>query len=225
MSQSGPSGQKIIGQAATCKYVTECPQCSHKVDYLKSIVRNILTRGVADTEIQRDILGIKIKTEPLKKFWHLLRPRSLGRIQLRSWSNQRVLVQLAAPTDEKNTKWLLHASTVAIRAMGKNLPPQTRRKECPAYGHRCKNCEKENHFERVCRSKEKMKPKPRESAGTDEGMGAMFNGLCGINQPISLGHHLYNHLNNRWTQRSSLPHPYIKVKIEALPQRLQRSWA
>ena len=23
---------KIIGQAATCKYVTECPQCSHQVD-------------------------------------------------------------------------------------------------------------------------------------------------------------------------------------------------
>ena len=27
-------------------------------------------------------------------------------------------MQLAAPTDENNTKWLLHAFTVAIRAMG-----------------------------------------------------------------------------------------------------------
>ena len=27
-------------------------------------------------------------------------------------------MQLAAPTDEKNTKWLLHAFTVAIRDMG-----------------------------------------------------------------------------------------------------------
>ena len=126
-------------------------------------------------------------------------------------------MQLAARTDEKNTVAAV-CFYCGNKGHGKNPPLHTRRKECPAYGHRCKNCEKENHFERVCHSKEKMKTKPQEPAGTDEGMGAVFNGLCSINQPISLGHHLYDRLNDRWTQRSSLPHPYIKVKIEALPQ-------
>ncbi|CAC5407194.1 unnamed protein product [Mytilus coruscus] len=45
---------------------------------------------------------------------------------------------------------------------GKSAPPKIRKKECPAYGHTCKNCEQENHYESVCRSnasQPKVKPK------------------------------------------------------------------
>jgi hypothetical protein len=40
---------------------------------------------------------------------------------------------------------------------GKNLPIRIRMKECPAYGHICTLCDKDNHFENVCRSKDKPK--------------------------------------------------------------------
>ena len=209
---------KVIGQAATCKYVTECPQCSHKVDYWKSIARDVPTRGIADQEIQRDILGDQNQDRTFEEILALVEAKESGRDSVEKLVQSEGASAACSTYTREKHQVAAACFYCGNKGHGKNPPPQTRRKECPAYGHRRKNCQKENHFERVCRSKEKIKPKPRESAGTDEGMGAMFNGLCSINQPISLGHHLYHHLNDRWTQRSSLPHPYIKVKIEALPQ-------
>ena len=52
-------GARIKGQANVCKYNTECPDCQHSIDYTDEILRDVLVRGLADTDIQLSLLGEK----------------------------------------------------------------------------------------------------------------------------------------------------------------------
>ena len=45
------------GQARTCKFTQDCPQCSTAVDFTDTMIRDVVTRGLDDQEIQQDILG------------------------------------------------------------------------------------------------------------------------------------------------------------------------
>ena len=50
-------GARIHGQAIVCQYNTACPNCSTTVDFTDCILRDVLARGIADNEIQLDLLG------------------------------------------------------------------------------------------------------------------------------------------------------------------------
>ena len=45
------------GQARTCKFTQDCPQCSTAVDFTDTMIRDVVTRGLDDQEIQQDLLG------------------------------------------------------------------------------------------------------------------------------------------------------------------------
>ena len=45
------------GQARTCKFTQDCPQCSKAVDFTDTMIRDVVTRGLDDQEIQQDLLG------------------------------------------------------------------------------------------------------------------------------------------------------------------------
>ena len=44
------------GQARTCKFIQDCPQCSTAVDFTDTLIRDVVTRGLDDQEIQQDLL-------------------------------------------------------------------------------------------------------------------------------------------------------------------------
>ena len=48
---------RIKGQAGVCKYHIECPSCQTTVNYTMCIVRDVLFRGLADSDIQLELLG------------------------------------------------------------------------------------------------------------------------------------------------------------------------
>ena len=48
---------RLKGQASVCKYVKTCPGCDRQVTYTEAILTDMLGRGIADAEIQRDLLG------------------------------------------------------------------------------------------------------------------------------------------------------------------------
>ena len=52
-------GARIKGQANVYNYSTECQNCNHNIDYTDEILRDVLVRGLADTEIQFQLLGDK----------------------------------------------------------------------------------------------------------------------------------------------------------------------
>ena len=70
-------GARIKGQANVCKYNTECSNCDHSIDYTDEILRDVLVRGLADTEIQLSLLGDKNQDMELDEMYKFLRVRSL----------------------------------------------------------------------------------------------------------------------------------------------------
>ena len=107
--------------------------------------------------------------------------------------------------------------------------PRIRRHDCPAYGTICDKCGRQNHFTNVCCSKDKSN-RPQQltppSGITRETESAIFDSLCTAtshsNKPskgvISLDHHLYSHLTDRWVRQPYKPQPFITLTATADPE-------
>ena len=50
-------GAMLRGQAGVCKFFMQCPGCSKDVNYTDQILRDVVTRGIVDTDLQLDLLG------------------------------------------------------------------------------------------------------------------------------------------------------------------------
>ena len=50
-------GARLRGQASVCKFTQQCPNCEDDVDYTEAMVKDVLCRGLQDSEIQIDLLG------------------------------------------------------------------------------------------------------------------------------------------------------------------------
>jgi hypothetical protein len=101
-----------------------------------------------------------------------------------------------------------------------------RKNECPAYGKKCDACGRLNHFEAVCRSKDKpniMQLNTPNSGiqGTED---AIFDTLCTTTdrtpqaRAIALDHHTYSEFNDSWVGQPSKPQPYINITVTSQPE-------
>ena len=52
-------GARLRGQAGVCKFIIKCPNCDNDVDYAEAVLRDSLSRGLDDSDIQLDLLGDK----------------------------------------------------------------------------------------------------------------------------------------------------------------------
>ena len=95
------------------------------------------------------------------------------------------------------------------RGHGKNSSSRIRKLNCPAYSTTCNFCRKLHHFEHVCRLKQKNK-EPQSGKPNQEV--ALFDSLCAastshlntdIAAPVTLDHHLYDHLSSQWQKKPS----------------------
>ena len=50
---------QLRGQASVCKFLVSCPSCNNEVNYTESMLRDVVTRGLADEDTQLDLLGEK----------------------------------------------------------------------------------------------------------------------------------------------------------------------
>ena len=48
---------RLRGQLGVCKFNIKCQGCNGDLNYTEQIVRDVITRGLADSEIQLDLLG------------------------------------------------------------------------------------------------------------------------------------------------------------------------
>ena len=72
-------GARIKGQANVCNYSTECPNCEHNIDYTDEILRDVLVRGLADTEIQLQLLGDKNQDMKLEEMFKFVESKESGK--------------------------------------------------------------------------------------------------------------------------------------------------
>ena len=228
-------GARLRGQASVCKFTTACPSCNTAVNYTDNILRDILIKGLADNEIQLDLLGDKNQDMSLEEVFQFVEAkeaakRSVGlllqsqgaeaiRSQYRK-TRQEEVKQNAVRADPPKDKNEL-CSYCGQRGHGKNAPTKVRKAECPAYGKSCGHCGRHNHLATVCRGKNKPPPTRLQLES------AIFDSLCNLNistpQPaqhsaaLHLDHHLFHSPHERWIQQPSQTQPFLALTATAHP--------
>ena len=65
-------GARLRGQAGVCKFLEE-------VNYTKNVLRDVLTRGLADSEIQLDLLGDRNQDMNLEEVFQFIEAKEAGK--------------------------------------------------------------------------------------------------------------------------------------------------
>lgn len=214
-------GARLRGQAGVCKFTKACATCGAAVSYSEESVVDVLYRGLADSEIQMDLLGdpdqnktveqtlkyIEAKEAGKRSVAHLSLPHAAEAIN----SSYKKAKKPAPPPTGDGGSSEAPCNYCGNRGHGKNAPTQVRRKECPAFATRCHHCDKEHHFEKVCRSK----------AAHTHGEQAVFDDdyVCNITtagdtRVITLDHQIFDQDSKQWSVRPSMPQPFIRLKAE-----------
>jgi len=173
---------RLRGQANVCKYVIDCQNCEHQVDYTESILCDVICRGLEDSDIQLDLLGQTNQDISLRQ------ERQARGQQPNSSNNMRAMLY-AAHTRSHNLKMLLPCTYCGKKGHETKSVAKRRETQCPAFNHVCTHCNRPHHYKSVCRSKDK--PANPRKQNQVENQGAVFDefdqeadshGLCAIQQ-------------------------------------------
>ena len=231
-------GARLRGQAGVYKFLVTCPTCNVAVNYTENVLRDVLTRGLADSEIQLDLLGDRNQDMSLEEVFQFIEAkeagkRSAGRLSQSQSVDTANSQYSRAKQDEIKLRQAGDNNEPCTycnkRGHGKSAPTKIRRTDCPAYGTVCHKCGRPNHFESVCRGKGKstrpQQPTP-PSGDARETENAIFDSLCATTNlhtdpgkgVISLDRHLYCHLTDYWIRKPSKPQPFITLTASAHPE-------
>ena len=130
-------GVRLRGQAGICKFNTQCPECHTSVNYTEHILRDVLTRGLADSEIQLDLLGDKNQDMTLEEVFLFVEAKESGKRSaarlLQTQGDDAARSQYRSAKQMEPTPTLIHAITAAnMHGHGKHAPIKVRKSECPA---------------------------------------------------------------------------------------------
>lgn len=237
-------GARLRGQADICKFLIKCPGCEVDVNYTDEIMRDVLTRGVADPEIQLDLLGDTSQDMTLEDTFKFIEAKESGKRSASTLLDSKSMNAASSYRRGKNANAAQKTdpccSYCGNAGHGKSAPTRIRKNDCPAYNHRCGHCQRDHHMENMCRSKDK--PLRRSSqAPKEDNEDAVFESLCtffeqsaNYNEPTQsetanvvnstgsratpLDHHVYNDLSDMWLKRRSTSQPYIQVNIKIVPE-------
>lgn len=186
-------GARLQGQAGVCKFTLKCPHCDRDVNYAEPVVRDVLSKGLHDADIQLDLLGDNNQDMTLEEVIHFVEAkesvkRSASRLMdskshthgadaasssYRRDRKDRIKHDPPMRQDKSET-----CSYCGKKGHGSRAPARIRKRECAAYGKTCQHCNIAHHFESMCRGKNKAKPgKP---SFPDESEGAVFDSLCSL---------------------------------------------
>ena len=237
---------RVKGQAGVCKYNIKCPTCNTTVDYTKCIVRDVLSRGIADSEIQLELLGHTEQDMTLEQVLSFIESKEAGRRSATKLSQAQGIQAIRSAYKQSKNTAAIDKKKLSINRhencgyCGKpghtGQPAKIRQKLCPAYGKTCSACGKLHHVVEVCRHPNRLK-----SASNSEG--AIFDTLCHddipgreeeifdnlchsnpneniatiMSQTVPMDHHTYSDLHNSWIRGPSKPQPFIKLKCSIHP--------
>ena len=109
-----------------------------------------------------------------------------------------------------------------------HLPAKVRKRECPAFGHKCIICRKLNHYTQICQQKDTINTQA-PGITQDEHEGAVFDSLCTVTatnlchrKPLTLDHHIYNRLSDTWARQPPQPQLYIRLRVGINPGDYER---
>ena len=154
---------RVKGQAALCNYVIKCTGCEAAVSYADDEIRDQICTGLADPDIQRDVLALRKQHPTTEALISFIEDREAGK---------RSQTALATPSNTigkiseyKRNKVQSNASTQKAVQMnpndvcnfcgstghGKRAPFFIRKTQCPAFSKSCETCGLTGHIRKMCR--------------------------------------------------------------------------
>ena len=229
-------GARIRGQAKICKYNTECPSCKKDVSFMEEILRDVLIRGIADQEIQMEVLGDTNQNPSFEEAIRIIEAKEAGKRSATSLLDSSGAQAMRSSYKKKEQVPPAPGEVCGycgLKGHGKRSPGRIRKQMCPAYGHKCQKCNIEHHLESVCRKSRGVSQhvKAVSPSSSSEREGAVFDALCSIESgprpptaavaptaaAVSLDHHIYDQLHGTWINCRSKPQPYISLTVSIHP--------
>ena len=226
-----PFAAHVKGQAGVCRYIMSCPSCNEDVNYTDEIMKDVIIKGISDCEIQLDLLSDHNQSMKLEEILRYVEARESGkRSATKLISN--IQHQQAASSSRSSYKKSQSLKQVdeslcnycGKAGHGKNATMKLRKKLCQAFGKKCSHCGLSNHFASVCRMKGYGLVKSKEHSATVNNDSdtmtecPIWEELCSIRssrqklgKSLTLDHHVYTNMTNRWVKQSSKPQPFISV--------------
>jgi len=217
-------GARIRGQAGVCRYSVEYPTCNVEVSYTKHVLRDVLTMGIADPEIQLELLSQANQDMTLEEAFQFVDAKESDKRSAVKLSSQSVDSMRSSYRRQKQEP-IRSSQTEKCQYCGKtgrgrNTPSKERKKQCPAYGQICNHCGRLHHLVSVCRSKAHPKA-THPSINTEAAIydDLTFNAICSLNtvrknsthKPMLMDHHVYDQIHDCWSRSSSKPQPTITL--------------
>lgn len=190
---------RLRGQAAVCAFTIRCPNdaCGTDVSYQDEVIRDIIARGLSDSDIQLELLGTQNQHMSLEETISFVEAKEAGkRSAQRLLQSQGVAAARSQYRRAKNPPPDLKRAPPAASAEicqycgreghGTKAPPDVRAASCPAFRTQCRNCRRRGHFAGVCRQRTTAGITVTGAAAERED-DALSGALCSITEDSS-GH-------------------------------------
>ena len=70
---------RLSGHTGVCKFTIKCPNCENDINYTDTIIRDVLARGIADADIQLDLLGDENQDMTLEDVTQFIEAKESGK--------------------------------------------------------------------------------------------------------------------------------------------------
>ena len=135
----------LRGQAGVCKFVIKCTHCNEEVNYTDAILRDVLSRGLDDNDIQLDLLGDKNQDMSLEQVLQFVEAKESGKRSvsrlvathsadaLTNSSYKHRKIDALKDRHHKNIEARNQHETCSYcgrKGHGRSAPPKVRKKEC-----------------------------------------------------------------------------------------------
>ena len=156
---------RIRGLATVSEYSIECTSCKAPVSYTDEVIVDQVIAGIANLEIQKDVLS-QSGNFNLEKLLTFIEGKESGMTSQGLISGNKVESNVENQPRDRKCKFCGDSHTFG-------------KKNCKAAGKECEKCGKKDHFAKVCKSAKKTEDKAKVEAaseanwarGTDSGTG------------------------------------------------------
>ena len=212
---------RLRGQASTCNFTVECSDCQKHINYAENAIKDAIIRGINDPTIQMELLSSSQEDVKLEKMIKLIEAREAGRRSAAKLNNEQSVN--VTSQYKKNEKKLTSSkpsngekcSYCGLTGHGRKSAHILRSTKCPAFGKICRKCNKSNHFENVCKSKDnsEVKIESQWSHEEIEDFHHHDNEPDSANFLYAIDHHKYDKNRQSWTKTDSEEQPYLNLQI------------
>jgi hypothetical protein len=206
--------------ARECDFRVKVPQCTEcacqherTVNYTDDMVRDQLIFGLADSDIQQEILARREIS--LEDAITIVAGKESGKWSQKDMSQECDSIS-AISTYKQARRTAVSGEMKRCGYCGGHTDRNgrdDRERLCPAWGKNCTNCERPNHTAKVCR-------KPKQTVRTDQRANAMDLTIFSIEPDQHNGtkadvveHVRFNPSREIWLPQSSSPMPTVSVDI------------